>query len=379
MAEQKNGCARVALKACASYDELSVQQAIDEIFALCGGIETFVKPGDRVLVKLNLLMKRSPEQATTTHPAVAKAIVRAIMRAGGVAILADSPGGPYTKGMLAGVYEACGMNAVARETGCLLNDDFSTTTRYLQSGKAARKLDLIGVLDHVDSVITVGKLKTHGLTTMTGCVKNLYGTIPGTTKVEYHARYQDVSLFSDMLVDICACVKPCFAILDAVVGMEGEGPSGGRPRTIGALLGGVNPHAVDAVGARLIGLKAQQVTTLQAAQRRGILPEIELAGDPIEPLVIDDFDIPMGLRKGSWVRLMNRLPQPLRPRPVFTHKKCDGCGTCVRACPAKAISMDEKRRPHVDVKACIRCYCCQELCPKTDVEVRRNPIFAWLK
>ncbi len=369
----------VALKACAGYDEAAVQAAIDEIFALCGGIEAFVKPGDRVLIKLNLLMKRTPDQATTTHPAVAKAIVRAVQQAGATAILADSPGGPYTRGHLRGIYDACGMTAVAEETGCILNDDFSVTTRYLEAGKAARKLDLIGVLDHVDAVITVGKLKTHGLTTMTGCVKNLYGTIPGTTKVEYHARYQDVSLFSNMLLDICAAVKPCFAILDAVVGMEGEGPSGGRPRAIGALIGGPNPHAVDAVGARLIGLEPRQVTTLEAAQRRALLPAYMLEGDPIEPLIVRDFEIPMGLRRGSWVRLMNKLPQALRPRPVFTHRKCDGCGTCARACPAKAIAMDSARRPHVDVKACIRCYCCQELCPKNDVEVRRNPIFALLK
>ena len=369
----------VALKACAGYDEQAVQSAVDALFALCGGIEAFVKPGQRVLIKLNLLMKRMPDQATTTHPAVAKAIVRAVQRAGATAILADSPGGPYTRAHLKGIYEACGMRAVAQDTGCILNDDFSLTTRYLETGSAARHLDLIGVLDHVDAVITVGKLKTHGLTTMTGCVKNLYGTIPGTTKVEYHARYQDVALFSDMLLDICEAVKPCFAILDAIVGMEGEGPSGGRPRPIGALIGGMNPHAVDAVGARLIGLTPMQVTTLEAAQKRELLPNYEIAGDALEPMILHDFDIPMGLRRGSWVRRMNALPQALRPRPVFTHKKCDGCGTCARACPAKAISMDEHRKPHVDIKACIRCYCCQELCPKTDVEVRRNPIFALLK
>lgn len=369
----------VALKACASYDDQAVQAAVDELFALCGGVESLVKPGDRVLIKVNLLMKRTPDQATTTHPAVAKAIVRAVQRSGATAILADSPGGPYTLGHLRGIYEACGMSAVAKETGCVLNDDFSVTARYLSDGRAARQLDLIGVLDHVDAVITVGKLKTHGLTTMTGCVKNLYGTIPGTTKVEYHARYQDVALFSNMLLDICAAVKPCFAILDAIVGMEGEGPSGGRPRTIGALIGGKNAHAVDAVGAQLIGLEPRQVTTLEAAQRRGLLPEYVIAGDAPEPMIIRDFDIPMGLRRGSWVRMMNALPQAFRPLPVFTHKRCDGCGTCVRACPAKAISMDDHRRPHVDVRACIRCYCCQELCPKTDVEVRRNPIFALLK
>ena len=299
-----------ALCRCEDYDEARVQQAVDEVFALCGGVESVVKPGQRVLVKVNLLMKRTPDRATTTHPAVAKAIVRAVERAGAQAILADSPGGPYTKGMLAGVYDACGMKAVAEETGCALNDDFSTTQRLYPQGKAAHQLDLIGVLDHVDAVITVGKLKTHGLTTMTGCVKNLFGTVPGTTKVEYHARYQDVGLFSEMLLDICECVKPCFAILDAVVGMEGEGPSGGRPRAIGALVGGRDPHAVDAVGAQLIGLAPQQVTTLEAAQRRGLLPEYEIVGEALESMIVRDFDVPMGLRRSSLVQL--RIHRSLR-------------------------------------------------------------------
>lgn len=371
--------ARVALQRCMDYRRESVEAAVDAVFDSCGGIGAIVKPGQRVLIKVNLLMKRKPEQATTTHPEVARAIVRVVQRAGGTPILADSPGGPYTRSMLAGVYEACGMKAVAEETGCLLNDDFSVITRYLESGQAARRLDLIGVLDKADVLITVGKLKTHGFTTMTGCVKNLFGLVPGTTKVEYHSRFPDAAIFSRMLLDICECAKPDFAILDGIVGMEGEGPSGGRPRTIGALLGGRNPHAVDAVAARLIGLRAEQVTTLEAAIKRGILPDFEIIGDDLEPMIIRDFDIPMKLRRGSWVALMNRLPQQLRPRPVFTHRKCDGCGTCARVCPAKAIRMNEKRRPHVDTGVCIRCYCCQELCPKNDVEVRRNPIFALLK
>lgn len=376
MAESK---ATVALVKCRDYDRSAVESSVNRIFDACGGIGAIVKPGQRVLIKVNLLMKRKPEQATTTHPEVARAIVLAVQRAGGIPILADSPGGPYTRGMLSGVYDACGMKDVAEETGCILNDDFSTITRFHEHGRAARHLDLIGVLDKADVLITVGKLKTHGFTTMTGCVKNLYGLVPGTTKVEYHSRFPNAAIFSQMLLDICDCAKPAFAILDGVVGMEGEGPSGGRPRAIGALIGGRSPHAVDAVAAQLIGLRSEQVTTLEAAIRRGIFPEYEIVGDDIAPMIIKDFDIPMKLRRGSWVAMMNKLPQGLRPRPVFTHKGCDGCGTCARVCPAKAISLDERRKPHVDVKACIRCYCCQELCPKNDVEVRRNPIFALLK
>lgn len=369
----------VAVRHCEDYERARVERAVDELFTLCGGIQTVVQPGMRVLVKLNLLMKRAPDRATTTHPEVARAVALAVRRAGGIPILADSPGGPYTRGMLAGVYETCGIRAVADELGCALNDDFSVTTRFYAQGDVARHIDLIGVLDSVDAVITVGKLKTHGLTTMTGCVKNLYGCVPGTTKVEYHARYPKADVFSRMLVDLCECVKPSFAILDAIEGMEGEGPSGGRPRAIGALVGGPNPHQVDAVGAALIGLREDEVSTLRAARERGLLRAYTCVGDPVEPLILRDFDIPMRTRRSGWVNWVSHLPQALRPRPVFTHRRCDGCGTCVRACPGKAISMDANHRPQVDLKKCIRCYCCQELCPKTDVEVSRNPILRLLK
>lgn len=369
---------KVALVRCADYGRGAVEEAVDRVFTLCGGMEQFVQPGMRVLIKLNLLMKRAPDRATTTHPEVARSVALAVQRAGGVPVFADSPGGPFTRGMLAGVYETCGIRAVAQELGCVLNDDFSVTARAFPEGDVAKRLDLIGVLDQVDAVITVGKLKTHGLTTMTGCVKNLYGCVPGTTKVEYHARYPQAELFSRMLVDLCACVKPCFALLDAVEGMEGEGPSGGRPRAIGALVGGENPHQVDAVGATLIGLAPDEVTTLRTAKQRGLLTPFDCVGDPMEPLVLRDFDVPMRTKRRGWVNMVDRLPQALRPRPVFTHRACDGCGTCMRACPAKAIAMDGQRRPQVDLRKCIRCYCCQELCPRTDVEVSRSPILRWL-
>ena len=370
---------KVALIHCQQYEREAVQKAVDAIFDQCGGIQAFIKPRMRVLIKLNLLMKRTPDKATTTHPEVARAVALAVMRGGGIPVFADSPGGPYTQRMLSGVYEICGISTVAAEIGCALNDDFTTTTRYYEDGHVAKHLDLIGLIDHVDAVITVGKLKTHGLTTMTGCVKNLYGLVPGTKKVEYHARYQDVRLFSQMLVDICGCVKPCFAILDAVIGMEGEGPSGGEPRVIGALLGGCDAHQVDEAGARLIGLMAEQVTTLAAAKKRGVLKPYVMTGDPPEPLILHDFCIPMKLRRTNWLHAVNHMPQVLRPRPVFRCLQCDGCGTCMRACPAGAITLDESRCPHVDLKKCIRCFCCQELCPKTDIEVWRPFVFHWMK
>ena len=133
---------KVVLKACKAYDRDAVTEAVDAIFAQFGGVTAVVKPGQRVLIKVNLLMKRKPEQATTTHPEVAYAIVRAVQRAGAIAILADSPGGPYTKGMLDGIYNTCGMTSVASETGCILNEDFSTRSHY------SRQIENSWLYDH---------------------------------------------------------------------------------------------------------------------------------------------------------------------------------------------------------------------------------------
>lgn len=371
---------KVSLIPCESYERERVERAVREALSSLGGMAAFVSPGMRVLVKANLLMKRAPERATTTHPEVVRALCREIRAAGAQPVIADSPGGPFTRGALRGVYDACGMRAIADEGLAELNDDFSSVTRAYPDGHAARSLELLACAARADAIITVGKLKTHGLTGMTGCVKNLFGLVPGTIKAEYHARYPDVDDFSDMLLDLCACARPALAVLDAVEAMEGEGPSGGRPRHVGAILASPDPHAADAVAAELIGIAPEQVTTLRAARQRGLLGAAEVVGARVEELAVSDFDIPMqkrGVLSGAW--WLGHIPAFLKPRPVFTHKSCDGCGTCLRACPAHAISMDENRRPRVDMQRCIRCFCCQELCPKTDVNVYRNPLFKWLR
>lgn len=370
----------VSLIACPGYEQAAVRAAVHEALALLGGMEAFVRPGMRVVIKANLLMRRAPERATTTHPQVVRALCEEVAATGATPVIADSPGGPFTPAALRYVYETCGMRAIAEEGLAALNDDYTSVTRAYPEGRIARSLEIIACAERADAIITVGKLKTHGLTTMTGCVKNLFGLVPGTIKAEYHARYPDVDDFSTMLCDLCACMRPVLAVLDAVEAMEGEGPSGGRPRRVGAIVASADPHAADAVGAGLIGLAPQRVTTLRAAERMGLLPEPHVVGARLEALAVPDFDIPMqkhGAGSGSW--WLTHMPAFLKPRPIFTHRACNGCGACVRACPAHAIVLDDGRRPRVDMQKCIRCFCCQELCPKTDVEVYRNPIFKWLK
>lgn len=367
---------KVSLTQCADYGQDTVDSAMAALLGHLGGIEAFVQPGQKVLIKPNLLMRRAPDKATTTHPAVAMALARMVQSVGGIPILADSPGGPFAEAYLRQVYKGTGMQEVSEKTGAALGFDTATGILEAPNGKQIQRIDVMQAFLDADVLISLGKLKTHGLTTMTGAVKNLYGLVPGTVKVDYHARFSDRRAFADMLVDLYEAAKPALCIIDAVECMEGEGPSGGKPRHMGALIASANGHAADTVGAQLIGLEPEQVVTLEAAQERGSLPQVQVEGSSIEALRIEDFDIPMLVPPGtnSIERLSKMLLRFLRPKPVFPHVKCNGCGVCVKSCPANAIAMDAQNRPEVRLRKCIRCFCCQELCPQNDVQIRRHPI-----
>lgn len=374
-----------AIVRCRDYDPQTVQEAVDKSLALLGGMERYIRPGMRVLIKCNLLMKKKPEEAATTHPEVAAALALAVRRAGGHPILGDSPGGLYTEGALRGVYRVCGLEAVAKRDNIPLNFGTETTDVSYPEGKVVRSLTIIKLLQEVDAVISAAKLKTHGMAVFTGAVKNLFGVIPGLTKAEYHYRMQQPEDFAEMLLDVCGYVKPVLSFIDGILGMEGDGPSAGDPRHVGVLLAGDSPYALDTAAAHLIGISPERVPTILAAQKRGIpgsrLNELRLVGDPIEACRVPDFKVPQ-LRSFDFISYMLRgdtrlskfVQRRLGPRPVFLPELCTGCADCRRYCPPEAIVMADGK-PQVDLSACIRCYCCQELCPKKAVQIQRSWLF----
>jgi len=369
--------AKVVLKFCPDYTA-DVEKCLREGLSEWGGMSTFVKPGQRVLLKVNLLMKKRPEEAVTTHPSVVEAVVRLVQEAGGIPIIGDSPGGPYTVNALQTIYTKSGLREVAERTGAILNEDIGQTTFQYPEGKIVKSLTVTNCVLNSDIVIPISKLKTHGMMTFTGAVKILFGVIPGLLKAEYHLKMFKISDFADLLVDIAAWVNPALSIMDGVVGMEGDGPSSGNPRNIGALIMSTDPFALDIVAADLIGLKPEKVPTLMAARARGLtshLNELELKGDPRSLWRIEKFIIP----KAVSTNFLDMVPLPqsvkdfvvnhLRPLPMFEHEKCVGCRDCVNNCPPKALIMNENQRPIVDLQACIRCFCCQELCPHHAVKL----------
>jgi uncharacterized protein (DUF362 family)/Pyruvate/2-oxoacid:ferredoxin oxidoreductase delta subunit len=330
------------------------------------------------MLKVNLLMKKSPEEATTTHPVFVKALADLIVAYGCEVLIADSPGGPFVLRMLEGIYKGCGYDGL-EGPGIQLNRDITSVEHENADGFLLKRLTLINALEHVDKVISVSKLKTHGMMKFTGAVKNMFGTVPGMIKAEYHFKMPETDDFADMLVDICEHVKPVLSIMDGIVGMEGAGPSAGDPICIGAVLVSDNAHWLDMTAVRIVGIHPEDVPTLKRAIARGLINPVsqpaELIGCTPKSFAIHHFKAPdirsTEFLKGTapkWIQGLTNIM--IRPRPVFDSARCVSCGDCKRLCPPQAITMVD-RYPKVDLGTCIRCYCCQELCPKEAIDIHR--------
>jgi uncharacterized protein (DUF362 family)/Pyruvate/2-oxoacid:ferredoxin oxidoreductase delta subunit len=364
---------KIAIVQCADYQQDNVDRAVQESLDLLGGIGCYVRPGARVLIKPNLITVRRPDEAATTHPAVVKALVQVMQAAGGLVTIADSPGGPFSHKRLEEIYAASGMAQVAAETGARLNYDLTTVKLPHPEGKLLKGVTVIKAVAEAEVIITVPKLKTHTLTGLTGAVKVAFGAVPSPLKTEYHLRLPKVGDFSQALLDICSLVNPCLTVMDAVVGMEGEGPSAGNPRPIGAILASTDSLACDVAAASLVGFDPLAVSTIRAAVRLGLtsgrLADIELVGDPLSEFRVNSFK-----PASTWLAT-NRISEFLLglygrvagPRPVMD-SNCNGCRTCLRNCPPQAITMVDSR-PAVDYVKCIHCFCCQELCPQQAVTI----------
>ena len=367
----------VSLAKCDSYDEMNVAAALTRAVDLVGGMSRYVKPGQRVLLKINLLRSAAPEEAITTHPAVIKAAVRLVQAAGGVAVIGDSPGGPFRLGLLRAAYRKSGLVQVAEETGAELNEDIEDTLVSHLDGERIKALEVGKFVTNADVVIPISKLKTHMFMGMTGATKILFGVIPGTAKLAYHAKFPEPQDFGDMLLDIITLIKPSLSLMDGITGMDGEGPSGGDPFEIGALLASPDPVALDIVAAHLVGVDPSGVYPLRAAASRGMpgvrLEEIELLGESLESLQKTGFNMPAARADaaGGAFNLLGRVAKNWLVASPRSNNNCIGCGICAQNCPVDAITITEKKRAVMDLNICIRCYCCHEMCPEKAIDLNR--------
>lgn len=375
---------QVYAASCPDYEQ--AEACIRALVEQMGGMGRFVRPGERIVLKANLLRAAPPESAICTHPAVVEAVARLVKEAGGTPVICDSPGGALHKeAVLRSLYEKTGMAAAAAAAGAELSMDSSTRTVSLPEGKVLRQAEIITPVAEADGVIDLCKMKTHVLMSMTGAVKNLFGVIPGLSKVGYHATHPDHATFADVLLDLTGYVKPRLSLMDGILAMEGDGPgSSGTPRQVGLLLAAANPLALDTAAGAIMNLPRQDNPVLLAAERRGLTPcrmeDVELIGGTVEELRMADYKFPASTKSnlmdflGPLARPAERLcKKALSQTPRIDGAKCVGCGICAKSCPGQAIAMTAPgKKARISQKACIHCYCCHELCPQKAVELHQS-------
>ena len=380
--------ANCSIVRCNSYDYDLVYNSLSESIKNLGGFEPYVSPGERVLLKANLLMKKKPEEAATTHPIFVKALANLLLEYGAKVVIGDSPGGPFTASLMNGIYKATGMATVAEETDATLNNNFNSFQKENPKGLIMKKLTLTDMINDVDKVISVAKLKTHAMMTYTGAVKNMFGVVPGIVKAEYHLNIPDYDHFSDMLIDICLCADPILSFIDGIVGMEGNGPSAGTPVNINVVLASNSPYHVDQAACHIIRLDTKDVPMLKRLQERkmiGQLSDINFTGESIEKFIMPSFEIvrgraSMSLHESNLPRFVKLLiNKHLQSRPEVNENDCNGCAVCQEACPAKIIEISPNRKAIIDYPECIRCYCCQELCPQKAIKMYKPRMVKMLK
>jgi uncharacterized protein (DUF362 family)/NAD-dependent dihydropyrimidine dehydrogenase PreA subunit len=366
---------RVAVVRCGSYERAEVEQAVRRGLGLLGGMDRFVRPGERIVVKPNVLYGAPPSRCVATHPEVFRAVAACAQKAGATVLYGDSSAVlPPALNL-----RTAGLSAVADELG-LTMADFVTPVEVAYPGALiAHRLAIAKGVVEADGLISACKMKTHGLTRFTGAVKNQFGCVPGAHKGRYHAQYPSIDDFCKLLADVCAYVKPRLAVMDGVIAMEGNGPGSGTPRTMGVILLSDDMVALDCVACRLIDLPAEYVPTIAYGQQAGLgtaeRERIELVGDAVEPLIQKTFDVPrrppVRLERTGIRRVLREL---LVPRPVIRHSRCVRCGRCIEVCPVepKAVnwgSAGKSNPPRHQYSDCIRCFCCNEVCPEKAIDV----------
>lgn len=355
---------RVAFLACPDYASPGLENAVREAVELCcgggGGLENLVRPGDRVLIKPNLLGAHEPAKRITTDPAVVRAVTQLVLDCRGRPFISDSPA-------LASFRRAAaksGLAQVAQDLGIEAKPFTDSLRTTPPAPRVHSSLEIAREALEADAVINLPKLKTHAQMLLTLGVKNIFGAVVGRRKAEWHFMAGvDRLAFASLLLDVFRSVAPALTLLDGVWGMEGQGPSNGRPRHIGLLAASRDALALDMTICELLGVPLQRFPLAVAARERGLLPEsLEILGQDAASMALADFEVPelggLTFLPGPMAGLMRRR---LVSKPV-QQGQCSRCGECAQICQAQAVSLD-KQGIRFDYERCIRCYCCQEVCP----------------
>lgn len=358
---------KVSIVKAGSYDFYRVYAAVKKAVDLLGGISSFVKKGEKILLKPNLLSARPPESGVDTHPEVLRAVARLVKGAGAEIIVGDSPGGLGQRSA-GSTYEESGIKKVCEEEGV-----------KLVSFDKARNINGMPIsvwAKDADGIISIPKMKTHDIMVLTGALKNSYGLAVGQFKADCHLKAPRPEEFAKLVVDVFETAIPRLVVMDGIVAMEGNGPAGGELRSSNLVMASNDCVACDAVFAGLAGIEPLRLPITAEAYKRKLgeadLSKIEVLGESIEGAEMRNFKLPA-------TSIVMKVPKPvfkwltkaIRFFPVINDKICKKCLICEKSCPAQCITIKEEGS-RIDYRRCIKCFCCHELCPHAAISVGRS-------
>ena len=353
---------KVITAKCDSYDVDTLKDVFQRGFKEAG----FRADRQRVLLKPNLLSAKTPEKAVTTHPKFVQAVSELLLDSSCDVFIGDSPGYESTERVLL----KSGIMGVVKRNGLKVAPFLKKVVKESHGISPYRDFVLGEDPDDFEAIINLPKLKTHMMMGLTLGVKNTFGFIRGTDKAKWHLKAGvDNMLFASVLIDIHALVRPSITILDGVIGMDQDGPGGGRVRSMGMIALSTNAYCLDIHVEKLAGFPFPLPVSAKAIEHR-MIPEYEVVyfGQPVTFLA--DFQ-PPGTMDTDW-NLPGLAKRALKnifvKKPKLRKDVCKGCGVCSEVCPARALST-ERGLPSFDYKKCIRCYCCQEMCPEGAINV----------
>lgn len=372
---------KVIIKECKDYGLDNLNLKINEAMEKLGGWNSIVKPGDRVLLKVNLIGPKPSESAAVTHSEFVRALVKILKEKECSVWIGDSSGGA-----IAGIaptarsFKVAGYEKVAKEEGAIIkNFDSEGVIEIHPESNIEDKMYIAKPVFDADVVINLPKLKTHSAGIYTGAVKNVFGCIPGLRKAKYHKEAPNPKDFGEIIADIHQGAKFHLHIMDGIIAMEGEGPTAGDVYQGNKILISKDPLALDSVAINMLGMNIEDVPILRAAQNRKIgeskLENIIVEGDYDTIPKLENYKLPKRF-KSTKARNYNALVKVIdffKTRPVVNKKKCKNCNVCVDSCPVEAINKDTKE---INYQICIECMCCHELCMHKAVDLKKENFLA---
>ena len=376
---------KVSLSYLDSYDTPQVVQAVKQAFELLN-VSTILKPKMKVLIKGCFPTDKNPDTAETSHPKIVGGLVRVLNEMDVECILADSPYKAYNSAHLEEVYVNTGMLGMANGCKCTLNYNLKSFTREVPDGVKLKSVTLLDVVNDVDAIINLSKLKMDEDLGYVGATANLLGLVPGEIKTQLLNRMYTQRDVSDLSCDLYLATrdKLVLNIMDAVVTREAEN----RERLLYCLAMSENVFSLDATMLNILGVDLKNTVVATAAER-GLFDmeaKIKVVGEKLETFKLEDYklteiDPNKNIHKSASGQ--KRYYNSHQQRPIVNKPVCKGCGVCARICPTGAIKMKYDKNGElfacIDYTKCILCFKCHTACPYSVIDLKTPIKFKRLK